>query len=441
MMTRSQIPRVFVSHVNNDPSGEAIWPILRERLTASGFDVLVDREVITAGALWRGEIYSWIGLCHAAVVLISRQALSNPDKHWVARETTCLICRRYVDPSLRIIPVLLDGITLAELEATERFRDLQLGETQCVVGGDLDSIAAAVSAGLANLQIPRETLLSKLANGIRAELSQYHRYQIEAVLDDCEVDLGAWSPAGDPHRLLAMHMLAVDVEKLPGILGRLVDFNSTQRQNIRRIADLLFSNWVEIEAVRGIVEEGIKKANDGTRRVLSLNAPNERLAELYALRAFPSFRPEWKLLRLTSVFGECADMADAVRQVADEIELEIERNVKVRPTSHQVNPERRAAATRADRLRLCRMLADTSRPIFITAEIAANFDQLDDLLRRSAEQYRFATFLLRSRIDQSRNIQTGSDIIRPLVPALSSERYDNFCDLDNQLYASLESGL
>jgi len=156
-------PRVFISHVNGDPSGEQIWPILRDRLVAAGFNVLVDREVIQPGALWRAEIYGWIGLSDAAVILISRQALDNPAKHWVAREAACLVCRRYVDPSLKIIPVLLDDITFAELEATERFRDLQLSETQCVLGGDV----AAVVAGLRDLQPPSETRLSKLANHIR----------------------------------------------------------------------------------------------------------------------------------------------------------------------------------------------------------------------------------------------------------------------------------
>ena len=132
MVTVLRSPRVFISHVNGDPSGEGIWPTLCDRLAAARFDVLVDRALLRAGDLWRAEIYGWIGLCDAAVILISRQALDDPSKHWVARETACLICRRYHEPSLKIIPVLLDGITFEDLEATERFRDLQLAESQCV---------------------------------------------------------------------------------------------------------------------------------------------------------------------------------------------------------------------------------------------------------------------------------------------------------------------
>jgi hypothetical protein len=164
-------PRVFISHVNGDPSGEQIWPQLRKALTTAGFDVLVDRELLKPGDRWRSEIYSWIGLCNAAVVLISRQAIADPNKYWVARETACLICRRYLDPGLRIIPVLLDGITFAELDATERFRDLELRETQCIFGRNVESILLKIDDGLQNLQSQGDTALSKLAGQIRAELS------------------------------------------------------------------------------------------------------------------------------------------------------------------------------------------------------------------------------------------------------------------------------
>src|SRR5271165_1371381 len=41
---------------------------------------------------------------YAAVILISQQAIDDPETQWVARETACLICRRYIDPSLKIIP-------------------------------------------------------------------------------------------------------------------------------------------------------------------------------------------------------------------------------------------------------------------------------------------------------------------------------------------------
>ena len=218
MVTVLRSPRVFISHVNGDPSGEGIWPTLCDRLAAARFDVLVDRALLRAGDLWRAEIYGWIGLCDAAVILISRQALDDPSKHWVARETACLICRRYHEPSLKIIPVLLDGITFEDLEATERFRDLQLAESQCVRGANVE----AVAAGLQNLQPAADTPLTKLAYQIRGVLADFNPLKIETVLRFCDVDLGTLTSQLDPHLQLALSMLTMDVDTLPEILGLLI---------------------------------------------------------------------------------------------------------------------------------------------------------------------------------------------------------------------------
>jgi TIR domain len=415
---------VFISHVNNDPSADAVWPALRLRLAAAGFDVLIDREVLKPGALWRAEIYSWIGLCDAAVVLISRKALDDEARLWVARETSCLICRRYLDPSLTIIPVLLDGVTLADLEATERFRDLQLGETLYVA----DDYVEKVAARLRDLAPAGETSLSRLANFIRADLADISEQRVEAVLCECDVDLAGWSSRADRYRQLALCMLTMDVYKLPRILG-LLDPDGVLRGRMNRIADLLLSRWVEIEAARGLVEEGIKKSGDGTRRALSLNAPDERLAELYARRAFPDFLPEWKLLRLTGVFGECADLEDAKRQLIAEIENEIRLQIKIRLDARQRNPDRE----RADRLRLCRSLVDRRQPVFITAHVGT---RRDELLKEAMADYDFATFVLRSEID-ARDDGGPAGLIRPLAPPLSAELYDKFRVLDNDLYGRL----
>jgi hypothetical protein len=416
-------PRVFISHANGDPSGEALWPALRDRLVAAGFSVLVDREVLKPGALWREEIYGWIGLCDAAVILISRLSLENPDKHWVARETSCLIYRRYIDPSLTIIPVLLDGVTFADLDATERFRDLQLAETMCVIGGDPDTVAA----GLRTLQPSGDTLFSKLANHIRGELAEFHPAKIEAVLDECDVDLGMWSPRADPYRQLALSLLTMDVGKLPRILGRLVILDTVRRQNVLRIKDLLLPNWVELEAVRGLFEEGVKTSGDPTRRPLRLNAPDERMAELYAWRAFPDVLPEWKLLRLTAVFGECSDVAEAKQQLINEIEREIRLNIKIRADPRHRDPTQE----RVDRIRRCKLLADNRKPVFVTAKVETG---AHELLRHIVAQYDFATFLLRSEIDSPDSTGLPIEMVRPLTPALSVERYQKFRDLDDDLY-------
>jgi hypothetical protein len=197
-----------------------------------------------------------------------------------------------------------------------------------------------------------------------------------------------------------------------------------------RIKDLLLPSWVELDAVRGLVEEGVKMSGDPTRRALRLNAPDERMAELYASRAFPDVLPEWKFLRLTGVFGECSNLAEAKQQLISEIEREIRLNIKVRVDSRHRNPDRE----RADRIRRCRLLADNRKPVIMTAMLETSSD---DLLRHAAAQYDFATFLLRSDVEAPGARELLMDFVRPLTPALSVERYQNFRDLDDDFYDKL----
>jgi hypothetical protein len=421
-------PRVFISHVNGDASSEAIWPELAKSLAAKGFEVLVDRAMLRAGDLWRAEIYGWIGLCDAAVVLISKQATDDPSKHWVARETTCLVCRRYQEPSLKIIPVFLDGVTRENLGETERFRDLKLPEFICVEGGQVETIIE----GLKDLQPMAETPLIRLANQVRGVLAEIHPIKIQTVLETCNVDLEALSPQSDQYLQLALSMLTMDVAKLPDLLAFLIRLDPPRRDSITSIKNLLLANWVEMEAARGVLEEGVKKTTDLTRRALLLNAPEERMAELYALRAFPGVQPGWKLLRLDWVFGDCADLEDAKQQLIEKIEKAIEDRVIVEVNAGRPDPKK----DRQRRLDLCRRLAQKAQPVFITAMPGA---APDDVLRHAIGQYDFATFLLRSEVETADARALAPDVVRPLTPQISADRYAAFGELSDELADKLRS--
>ncbi len=428
-MTAVLKPRVFISHVNNDPAVEAIWKELRKRLAAGGFDVLIDREILKPGDLWRTEIYSWIGLCDAAVVLVSRQALEAPARVWVARETACLIFRRALDPSLRIIPVLLGDVSFADLESNDRFRDLQLSEVQCVIGADNDRIVDALADLQARDGPPR---LSLVAGHICGFLAEWHASQIEAILHECDVDLGHWAERQDPFRRLALCLLTMDigsdVSRMPRILGRLYQYKESLLPQILKIANLLLPGLVEIEAIRGIVEEGLKKSDDPTRRALWINAPGEDIAEHYAARAFPDVQPQWKLLRLPCVFGEAADPANAKRQLINQIEKVIEREIFIPVEARRKGP----AYARGERLKRCNRLVNDGRPVFMTAELGKLAATLVPTIKND---YSFATVLLRSEIDA--DLDEAEGLIRPLTPKLSGKDYDRFSDITSDLYEKL----
>jgi hypothetical protein len=206
--------RVFVSQVSDDPDTEAVLDGLCGALEKAGFDVLVDTQRLRPGASWRQEIYAWLGLCHVAVVLISRRAVDDPAKFWVARETALLAWRRALDPSLRILPVLLPGVEPRDLSAG-RFADLLLPEIQCVrAAADPASTARLVLDGLGvTAGAPTPTPLDALAGRVAARLRGIEAEALEGAAADLAVDLGPWRPDGDPRRDIALALLCAPLER------------------------------------------------------------------------------------------------------------------------------------------------------------------------------------------------------------------------------------
>src|SRR5262249_41063597 len=137
--------------------------------------------------------------------------------------TACLFCRRAIDPQLRILPVLLDGITFAELEANERFKDLQIKEVECIISAadSVIDVPAAVLNGLQGLP-STDSRLSMLAAALEVKLARFDGHVLEAAVLLCpEDDLGAWGRRGDSLSKLAIKLLNLDIKSLPKVLGYL----------------------------------------------------------------------------------------------------------------------------------------------------------------------------------------------------------------------------
>src|ERR1051325_1167621 len=103
--------RVFISH---SATGETETERLRDELSAAlrkEFDVRLDKDNLEPGEMWRSKINSWLGGCHAAVVLLTRNALASA---FVAYEVSVLTYRRDVI----VIPVFLDDVDDAAVRAS-----------------------------------------------------------------------------------------------------------------------------------------------------------------------------------------------------------------------------------------------------------------------------------------------------------------------------------
>ena len=126
--------RVFISHsahATEEPLTQAFLDALIEAIKAeNGFEPLVDQITLTAGDDWMQQIYAWLGLCDAAVLLLSPHAVTRGDSVWVPREANLLLWRRSLDPDFIIIPAFLGGLEAKDLKSNKFLADLRLEEIQ-----------------------------------------------------------------------------------------------------------------------------------------------------------------------------------------------------------------------------------------------------------------------------------------------------------------------
>lgn len=147
---------VFISHSSRD---DPFATVLRRRLVsafdARGLDAWLDEQRLGPGARWRAEIYRHLVNCSGAVLLLSPEALESP---WVRKEATILSFRGSLNRRLRVVPVLLGGVSKDDVEAA--FPALYLEDHQFATAGerDADEVAAAVADkfGQQNPAVPEE---------------------------------------------------------------------------------------------------------------------------------------------------------------------------------------------------------------------------------------------------------------------------------------------
>jgi hypothetical protein len=117
---------VFISHSSRgDERAASVREQLRERLKTMKWDVKVDTDALHAGVEWRGQLYSWLADCDAAVILLNKAALESP---WVQREVNILMWRQALGAPLTVVPVLLPDVEVAQIgkSAISEVTSLQL---------------------------------------------------------------------------------------------------------------------------------------------------------------------------------------------------------------------------------------------------------------------------------------------------------------------------
>jgi hypothetical protein len=303
--------RIFISHRNGEADVRALIEQLQQQLARAGYDVLVDFDRLQAGAELRNDIYTWLGVCHGAVVFLSPDALSEQSV-WVPTESSILSWRKTLDPAFVLIPVLLPGVGLDDLRVHLRYRDLGLHDLVCVTHRDADTTCTEVLSGLQRLVPAARAPLEDLAEQIEVLLGGVR----DEFLDEAVRLAGAEPrrlPRGMVHaRSAALAMLQAPLLDTVAALEYLAP-RLPSAVDVDRILEIVAPGWVDLNAARWIAY----CAQAPTPRPAAVvNAKTRFGAEMYVRRACcRSPKTMWRVVSVTGVHGEAvfADLAAEIQ--------------------------------------------------------------------------------------------------------------------------------
>jgi hypothetical protein len=167
-----------------------------------GYAPRVDLANLKPGDEWRRVLDAWITDCQAAVAILDKEAL---DSAWVAYEVSILsyehrIREQNKGPGVALL-VVLDGITTADLEASELFDPIAVPSRQLVElkpGADIEEAADQIASAfgpLANQVDDGVSPFDKQAALLGDRLCGITKTKIDRADEDIAL---AWDGAFDP---------------------------------------------------------------------------------------------------------------------------------------------------------------------------------------------------------------------------------------------------
>ena len=283
--------RIFISHssLDNDltrelsaalknPAQPTYEPIV-------DFDVLVDYERLVSGKNWPRQLHLWMAKCHAAVLLLTPNAVQSP---WVLKEATILAWRLSLDSQFHLFTIRFPDVT-DEILTREKFDPLNLGEVQKVIDQGAAAIALRIRESLGAVA-PRRTPFDQLVGRLGDLLANVGDSTLKDIAEKICVAPPDWRPDADLRRQyvdeIVARLLSENLGGYGGIDDLIEDLSSTTSVEIvTKIFDIVCSYWVDAEAAGRLPA----LTCCSPRRAAAMNGANvgEFTAAMYVRRAHP----------------------------------------------------------------------------------------------------------------------------------------------------------
>jgi hypothetical protein len=307
--------RVFISHSGIDRINEEdqFFTELHDALQAD-FNVL-DDSGLQPGDDWRHELYAWMGLCDAAVIILSPSA-KRVHSTWVPRECMVLCWRQELSPDMLIIPVFYPDFIEADLKG-DLYREVGLEKLQRQAVNVTNRLQAIdeIRERLTSLKAG-DTPLEITARKIAALLKNVDESTIVRALDELPIDLKI--TFSDNRLLLGIRLAHFGFSKSqngkrPAVEALHVATRSLGPEERRKLVELLAPSWIDMCRLRCFHPDPVA----GMPRVLALDADESDTAKQHIGRAFiDPFKDPPAIVDLLADSGEhTAD--EVLKQVAE----------------------------------------------------------------------------------------------------------------------------
>lgn len=174
------LPKLFISHSSKTDENVEVLDQVCKALQVD-FEVLVDKR-IKPSEEWFPCLYEYMNECHAAVILLSNEAL---ESDWVRAEAAILCNRRRIQDKFKLILIPLDGLAIEQIDKQPFFKAISITDFQAIRDcQNTIEIITKLSEALLDLKSgkPPNTPLEKMTSQIQIILSQIQKKDPDAFL-------------------------------------------------------------------------------------------------------------------------------------------------------------------------------------------------------------------------------------------------------------------
>lgn len=318
-----RMPKIFISHSAKAGPAQIILDALYQRLTAAGYEVLLDQARLQedTGSPWRDALSTWLELCDGALLLLDERA--RDESQWVPYEAAILCWRQNQDPNFKLIPICVDPVTPESLRQS-RLEPADISALQGLSisfsttadpvgqGFELSPVFGTVLDVFEPLKrAPSDpTSIERIADLVAGYLSVEDDAIVNAALALGE-DLNRWSPNLVRRGALSRLLLASGLPRAITALRSL----TLPKENMKSILELLATAWIDCRAVSDLRRHAVGEMQN---RVIALNTIEKEVSSWYLLRASGAAPDKpWPCIEMVSGIGE-GDAGSYIRMVDDE---------------------------------------------------------------------------------------------------------------------------